>query len=279
MNKSGRMQFISMPSWCQLMVVAALTAGMVSQVNATLSFPEANYQLVYDLSIPSNANYLSSSVPYTVDNSLSIPNGSFDRVGYMLQLQTAIGNLEYVAISMDAFTTIASSLGVPTVASGEVYNDLPFTDMNVSSNVAGVTVGMGLSSGFLQFWPDCYSHTGGVFATGDDTISAGSHCYGSMQIGNGLGNTVFAYNRWDGGGVSDVGIGNQSSGNPDWTFAQNASSFVVKDLSIWVSSSVPEPASIGLVLGGVGILGIVRSRASRRRFKRVMDDSGKDRCL
>jgi hypothetical protein len=278
-NNSGRMRFISMPSWCQLMVVAALTAGMVSHVNATPSFPEANYQLVYDLSIPDSANYLSSSVPYSVNNAASISNGSFTRVGYMLQLQTAIGSLETVAVSMDAFTTIASNLVVPTVLSGEVYNEVAVTQMNVTSDVPGVTVGTGFSSGYLQFWPDCYSHTGGVFATGDDTISAGSHCYGSMQIGNGLGNTVFAYNRWDGGGVSDVGIGNQSSGNPDWTFAQNASSFVVKDLSIWVSSSVPEPASIGLVLGGVGILGIFRSRASRRRFKRVMDDSGKDRCL
>jgi PEP-CTERM motif len=84
-----------------------------------------------------------------------------------------------------------------------------------------------------------------------------------MQIGNGLGNTVFAYNNWDGGGVGDLGIGNQSSGNPDWTFAQNGASFVFKDLSIWVSSSVPEPASIGFVLGGLGVLGLVRSRASR----------------
>jgi hypothetical protein len=248
------------PIWCHLMAGAAMTASVISQVNATPSFPEANYQLVYDLSIPNSANYLSSSVPYSVINTASISNGSYARVGYMLQLQTAIGSLETVAVSMDAFTTNPSNLGVPTVLSGEVYNEVAVTNMNVTSNVPGVAVGTGLSSGYLQFWPDCYNHSGGVYATGFDTISAGSHCYGSMQIGNGLGNTVFAYNSWDGGG-GDVGIGNQATGNPDWTFAHNASSFVVEDLSIWVSSSVPEPASIGLLLGGLGVLGLVRRRA------------------
>jgi hypothetical protein len=248
------------PIWYHLMAGAVLTASMVSQANAAPSFPEANYQLVYDLSIPNSANYLSSSVPYSVNNTASISNGSYTRVGYMLQLQTAIGSLETVAVSMDTFTTNPSNLGVPTVVSGEVYNEVAVTNMNVTSNVPGVAVGTGLSSGYLQFWPDCYSHSGGAFATGLDTISAGSHCYGSMQIGNGLGNTVFAYNRWDGGGVSDVGIGNQSTGNPDWTFAQNGASFVVKDLSIWVSSSVPEPASIGLMLGSIGLLGLFRRR-------------------
>jgi hypothetical protein len=236
---------------------------MVTPVTATPSFPEANYQLVYDLSIPNSANYLSSSVPYSVNNAASISDGSFTRVGYMLQLQTATGSLETVAVSMDAFTTIASKQGVPTVLSGEVYNEVAVTNINVSSDVPGVAVGTGFSSGYLQFWPDCYSHTGGVFATGYDTISAGSHCYGSMQIGNGLGNTVFAYNNWDGGGVGDLGIGNKSSGNPDWTFAHNASSFVVEDLSIWVSSSVPEPASIGFLLGGLVVLGLVRRRADK----------------
>lgn len=252
------------------MVGAAITLGMVSRVNAAPSFPEANYQLVYDLSIPSNADYLNNSVPYTFSNSTSIPNGSFDRVGYMLQLQTEIGSLEYVAVSMDAFTTIASNLGVPTVLSGEVYNEFGVTNMNVTSNVPGVTVGTGLSSGYLQFWPDCYGHSGSVFATGYDTISAGSNCYGSMQIGNGLGNTVLAYNSWDGGGAGDVGIGNQATGDPAWTFAHNASSFVVEDLSIWVSSLVPEPGSIGLVLGGLGILGLVRRRAYKHTCREIV---------
>ena len=76
---------------------------------------------------------------------------------------------------------------------------------------------------------------------------------------------MFAYNRWDGGRVSDLGIGNQATGNPDWTFAQNASSFVAEDLSVWaLPSSVPEPATFGLVLGGIALLGLIRIRASRR---------------
>jgi hypothetical protein len=171
-----RQRFNLSPFWCRLIIGATLPIGMVTPVTATPSFPEANYQLVYDLSIPNSANYLSSSVPYSVNNAASISDGSFTRVGYMLQLQTATGSLETVAVSMDAFTTIASKLGVPTVLSGEVYNEVEVTNINVSSDVPGVAVGTGFSSGYLQFWPDCYSHTGGVFATGYDTISAGSHC-------------------------------------------------------------------------------------------------------
>jgi len=138
--------------------------------------------------------------------------------------------------------------------------------MNVTSDVSGVAVGTGFSTGYLQFWPDCYGNTGGGYATGYDIISPGSNCYGSMQIGNGLGNTVFAYNNWDGGGVGDVGIGNQASGNSDWTFAANATSFTIEDLSVWVSQSdVPEPATFGLLLGGVAVLGLFRNRASGRK--------------
>ena len=47
--------------------------------------------------------------------------------------------------------------------------------------------------------------------------------YGSMQVHNhDAKQTLFAVNHWMEGNGADVGIGNQPSGNPDWTFAKNA---------------------------------------------------------
>jgi hypothetical protein len=84
-----------------------------------------------------------------------------------------------------------------------------------------------------------------------------------MQIGNGIGNTVFAYNSWVGGSTSDVGIGNAPTGNPDWTFAANASNYTLEDLSIWISD-VPEPPDWSILLVGVAVLEIRRRHRPHR---------------
>lgn len=248
----------------------AAVAG-ASSAHASPAFPESGYTLVYDLSIPNSANYNNTAVPYSVDTAASIANGSFTRVGYMLQLQTAGGPLEWVSVSMDAFTTVAADLGVPTVASGEIYANQSVTDMNINSNVAGVTTGTNLSGGVIAFWPTCYNAgPSGHYTTGTSTMNTQT-CYGSMQVGDPAGTTLFAYNSWDNGPVSDLGIGNDPTGsNPDWTFAANASTYTVKDLSVWVSSasvSVPEPGSLALMVTGLAGLGMVRRRRISRRVR------------
>lgn len=72
------------------------------------------------------------------------------------------------------------------------------------------------------------------FGDGGAGTSAG---HGSMQIHNyGAAQTLFAYNAWGTSqGYSALGIGNQPSGNPDWTFnTANIASFVSRTLQVLV---------------------------------------------
>ncbi len=60
-----------------------------------------------------------------------------------------------------------------------------------------------------------------------------------MQISNyGAGQTLLAINNWGGNGGSniDIGIGNQPVNNPDWTFANNAGNYTLKNLIVLVGN-------------------------------------------
>jgi sialate O-acetylesterase len=46
--------------------------------------------------------------------------------------------------------------------------------------------------------------------------------------------TLFAINSWRAGSQADVGIGNQATGEPDWTFAKNAGSYRSMRLKVLV---------------------------------------------
>src|SRR5206468_539207 len=82
----------------------------------------------------------------------------------------------------------------------------------------------------------------------------GSSNYGSMQIHNyGAQQTIFAFNRWGGdGGTNDLGISNQvgGSGHPDWTFAQNADTYVLKHLYVLVQAA-PSITSATSAIAGI----------------------------
>ena len=59
-----------------------------------------------------------------------------------------------------------------------------------------------------------------------------------MQVHDYLNRTtlwaVNSLGRGPAGGKSGFGIGNQSSGNPDWTMTENALSFAVRRLTVFV---------------------------------------------
>ena len=210
--------------------------------------PEAaGYNLVYQLAIPNAGNWNSVSVPYAPDNHLSVTY-PFDRIAYYLELNNG-GGLQYAYTSFNAFTTDVTKIGVPNVASGEFYNyaNTPIANMNVFSNMTGVVAtGTGWPGGNIEFWPSNYNQNNdyGVpnassstfdFGDGGANTSAG---YGAMRINNHFvtpttGQTIIAYN-WNGGGTGDLGIGNQPTGNPNWTFANNAGGYSVKNLQILV---------------------------------------------
>lgn len=231
-----------------------------------------SYSLVYSLAIPDIANFNVTGVPYTVDNHTSFALGSFDRVAYYLTLQNALGQLQYAYVSMDAFTNDVTKIGVPSTASTAFFQQ-HVSNMNVISNVAGVVNGTGINTGSIEFWHTDYvaQNGAGVAGASNDIYdfgdrSTGNNNYGSMQIANyGAAQTIIAYNNWGAyNTVGDIGIGNQSINNPDWTFAANANTFTIKNIEVLVERNVPEPGSMALL--GLGLLSFVASR--RKSSKR-----------
>ena len=217
----------------------AFRAGTVPKRDLmTINVPEAKeYQLVYDTDLTSAGQ----TVTYQVDNHAKL-NKPFDRIAYCLELQKADGAADYVYVSMDAFTDALDKIGVPTLKSGARFQR-NVSNMNVYSNVKGIVTGTGLAGGNLEFWPDNYGPANSAKVpnassqTWDfgDEPSAPADGYGSMQVHNhDAKQTLFAWNHWREGNGADVGIGNQPTGNSDWTFAANAGSYKAKRLRVLV---------------------------------------------
>ena len=143
---------------------------------------------------------------------------------------------------MDAFTDSLDKIGVPTAKSGARFQQ-NVANMNVYSNVKGIVTRNGIKAGNLEFWPNNYgpansanvpNASGQVWDFGDEP-AGGADGYGSMQVHNHAAKqTLFALNHWTEGSRADLGIGNQPTGNPDWTFAANAGSYQAKRLRVLV---------------------------------------------
>lgn len=246
---------------------------MAAERGALNNVPEAGkFDLVYSLNIPNSPNY-SDGVVYDLDLRKYVTG--FNRVAYYLELESADGPLNYVWVSMDAFTADAGKIGVPTVESGAVFQQ-PVADMNVFSSVAGIVTGTNLNGGNIEFWPYNYDEFNSASApnASDVTFDWGDHMamggnYGSMQVCNSEASQVlFAFNRWGGfAGVADLGIGNDTNGNPDFTFAQNATNYTIKTLQVYVmplSSNIP-PVFVGAT-GLTGLTNVVLN------FSKALED-------
>ncbi len=179
-------------------------------------------------------------VKYEVDKHLTF-NKPFDRISYYVELKTEAGELQYVYVSMDAFTSDLGKIGVPTVESKAKFQQL-VNNMNVSSNVKGIVTGNGLK-GNIEFWPNNYNEknvssvpnaSDTVMDFGDEVVEPESG-YGSMQIHNyDAKQTVFAYNNWREGNNADLGFGNSTGKATDWTFTKNSGTYKVKLIKILV---------------------------------------------
>ena len=217
----------------------AFRAGEVPKRDLlALKVPESRqYQMVLDLDLTK----LGPTITYEADNRSKI-SSAFDRVAYFLELQAADGNTQYLYVSMDAFTDSLDKIGVPTVVSGVRFQQ-NVANLNVYSNVRGIVTGTNLSGGNLEFWPDNYAASNGAnvpnasaqaYDFGDQT-SDPRDGYGSMQVHNhDAKQTLFAVNHWREGKGADLGIGNQTTGSLDWTFAANAGTWPVKRLRVLV---------------------------------------------
>jgi len=145
----------------------------------------------------------------------------------------------------DVTSTITDSLdkiGVPTLQSGARFQQ-NVMNMDVFSDVKGIVTGTNLVGGNIEFWPNNYAQansanvpnaSSSMFDFGDQPGDPADG-YGSMQVHNhDVGQTLFALNHWRNGQGADLGIGNASTGNPDWTFAANAGGYKAKRLRVFV---------------------------------------------
>ncbi|MBI2302687.1 MAG: 9-O-acetylesterase, partial [Armatimonadetes bacterium] len=206
----------------------------------TAKAPESKgYALVYDLDLAK----LGANPAYDVDHHTQV--GKFDRVAYFLELQKPGAEVQYVYVSMDAFTDDLTRIGIPTVLSKANFQQ-PVANATVASNVAGIVGGTGLATCNIEFWPNNYgpANTSGVANASTALWDFGDQCvdpvdgYGCMQVHNfGARQTLFAINQWKGGAGADIGIGNSSgteNDTRDWTFARNAGQYSLKRLRVLV---------------------------------------------
>lgn len=203
-----------------------------------MNVPEAKgYELVYDLDLTK----LGREVRYDVDKHLAVQK-PFDRIAYFLELQDANMNAQDIYVSMDAFTSDAAKIGLPVFGSGGVFQQ-NVANLDVFSNVKQIVTGTNLAGGNIEFWPNNYgpSNASSVPNASDDKFDFGDQPsmppdgYGCMQVHNhDARQTLFAINHWSEGAHADVGIGNQSKDNPDWTFASNAGDYRAMRLKVFV---------------------------------------------
>lgn len=195
-----------------------------------------DYQLVYDLDL----GKLNARIDYDVDRSAAA--GKFDRVGYLLELESDDHGLQHVFVSMAPFTDNAKQLRVPTAEAGHSFQRL-VSEMTVYTNVHSLNTTNGPVTGAIEFWPNNYAATNSaqvpnasdqLYDIGDSPAEP-RNGYGCMQVHNTTDReTVFAINHWSQGANADLGIGNSTGTTRDWTFQGNAGRYAKKRLRIFV---------------------------------------------
>lgn len=222
---------------------AAFRSGKEPQIDIlSLKIPEAkDYQLLYALDLAKAKR----DIVYDVDRRQQIA-GPIDRVAYFLELRKRGEPVQWVYVSMDAFTTDLAKLGVPTIASKAKFQTR-VAHMNVVSSDPRIKAGANLE-GNIEFFPHNYgppnaaqvpNASNAVWDFGDQ-IADPEDGYGCMQVHNfAAKQTIFALNNWKSGPRADLGIGNselRTSGGRtlDWTFNGNASQYTVKQLKVLV---------------------------------------------
>ncbi|GAA2071461.1 hypothetical protein GCM10009780_03580 [Actinomadura alba] len=199
---------------------------------------------VLGIDLPASANWLNQTPQYSFDRTADLTTG-FDRVGYCLELDGPNGP-QWVWTSMEAFTTDTHRLGLPTM-SGQITRQR-VDDLDVRTNVPGVTTGTG-QTGYLEMWPNRYASGASTQVANassqtydaDDSVNGGTLGHGSFQVHQ-IGptrtsaltpKTVFAVNGFTQSPPLSMGIGTNASGQPDWTFANNANNHTTRRLTVY----------------------------------------------
>lgn len=194
------------------------------------------YSLVYDLDL----SKLARQIDYDVARPSEV--GDFDRVAYLLELETSGATSQGIFVSMDAWTKDASKIAIPAAGSGIAWQT-SVGNLSVQSNVIGIETGHNMSGGVIEFWPSNYAANNAakipnasdsVYDFGDAPNDPADG-YGCMQVHNSAAKqTLLAVNHWKEGNAADIGIGNSTGRTRDWTFTGNAGSYSKKRLRVFV---------------------------------------------
>ncbi|MDO4573620.1 MAG: sialate O-acetylesterase [Planctomycetia bacterium] len=209
-------------------VDSSLTIDNVQMVQLPSTPIEAGMTPVHalDMTTAKTQSYNSTGVPYAYNASDSLSGKLFDKVGYYVELLDQNNQLQTLYITMDAFTTDASKIGVPANANAsgyQAFNGTELTGVQVVSTVNGVSRTLN-TGGKLEYWAGNYGQYLDNQYNGFDSMNGGNG-FGSMQIHDATtGETLFSFSGWGSNGpnYATVGIGNSNntfSGIPttDWT--------------------------------------------------------------
>ncbi len=193
-----------------------------------------DYNLVYDLDL----KRLGIKINYDVDSRNQV--SEFDRIGYFLELQKTDKPLQFIFVSMNAFTDNIDQIGIPTLDSGAVFQQ-SVSDVFIHTN-AELLRKPKETSGHIEFWSHNYAPEESAKIGGkndifdfDDTRADPVDGYGSMQVHLPESRlTLFSINRWNAPDQADLGIGNSKGQHRDWTFSSNSGQYVVKRLRVFV---------------------------------------------
>ena len=239
--------------------VSATAAALTAVVTPAAAAPDAStscdaaatgFTPVLQIDLPERANYLNTTPPYSLDRTADV-GSNFDRVGYCLELNGPDGP-QWVWTAMEPFTDDARRLGLPTHP-GELVRQR-VGDLDVQSNVPGVTTGTG-QTGYLEMWPNQYQESASTQVANASPITydaddnpTSNLGYGSFQVAqigatrpsNVAAKQVFSVNTFteSTNSVLSLGIGTNLAGQPDWTFANNASRYTQRKLTAFARPSL-----------------------------------------
>jgi len=207
----------------------------------TLNVPESSqYDLAYKLDIPNTPAYQSNPVLYSTAPVVNDFVLEFSRIAYYMRLINNQGLVQWVWVSMDAFTDNVTKIAIPTVSSGAIFQQEVY-NMNVASSNTDIDGYKGI--GNIEFWPYGYQPSNkknvkgassSLYDWGDSFVHGyGSH--GSMQVhAANLSSTLFAFNNWNNIRVIDIGIGNSQGGKLDWTNSNNGKNYITKTIEVFI---------------------------------------------
>ena len=217
--------------------VGACRAGEVPDYLSRYSLGQ-EYELVYELDL----NTLNNTIDYSIDQSENISD--FDRIGYLVELESAAFGPQAIFVSMNAFTDDVKKIGVPQFSADTFFQQ---SVENVESYSTVPSLNHKNIEGNIEFWSNNYApnNTSNVPGGSDslydigDSIAEPLNGYGSMQVHNTKGKqTLFALNHWGMGDGADLGIGNSEGSTRDWTFTKNAGDYSSKRLRVYVRPTV-----------------------------------------